>query len=252
MTLLWKKFREKFKSERDVAAIMIQGLRDEGWQVWQEVQGPYQLDSIADIMAIRDKLVWVVEVKKSMSLALIEQANQWKWRTHFVSVCVMDTKGESKGRRIASKILKDLGIGLFEIQPEYDEPYGRIRENIQPALNRNPSKTCIKYFRDLDPVLQDFAEAGGKGSGHWTPFADTVAQLQAYIIKNPDCTFREAMEAINHHYASHSTARSSISKWLDLGKVKGLKKVYKGRTLHLEIVPDEIDEKKLRMFKYLL
>ncbi len=72
-------------TEVELARPVVAWLGDLGWEVFQEVSAG---GSVADIVARRGPVLWVVEVKRSLGLSLLGQAHAWKRRAHRVSVAV--------------------------------------------------------------------------------------------------------------------------------------------------------------------
>ncbi|MEW6614016.1 MAG: MmcB family DNA repair protein [Thermodesulfobacteriota bacterium] len=101
-------------SEVEIAKVVIGWLQDLRWEVYQEVQigacGP-----IADIVAVQDKLLWIIEVKRSLGLSVIGQALHWKTFCHYVSVAV-PYKRWTKEHDTAVYFMKRDGIGLLKVQ----------------------------------------------------------------------------------------------------------------------------------------
>ena len=67
-------------TEADLGEKLILWLERNGWEVYQEVQFR-GYGGIADIVAVRnkpggsgDKIMWIIELKKSLSLKVMEQA----------------------------------------------------------------------------------------------------------------------------------------------------------------------------------
>ena len=97
-----------FKSEVKLAEKVIEYLQDLKWEVYQEVTIHGQ---IADIVAIQNGLIWIIECKKSLSLDVIAQAEHWTHYANYVSVAVPKTYRNNNGRQFAYKVLKQYGIG---------------------------------------------------------------------------------------------------------------------------------------------
>ena len=101
--------------ETDIAKIVIGWLEQLEWECYQEVQ-VHSYGHIADIVAVKEPLVWVIECKQSLSLSVIEQADGWRPYAHYLSVCVPPrARGRNvPGRSMAFHLVRLLGIGLLE------------------------------------------------------------------------------------------------------------------------------------------
>lgn len=215
-------------AETDVAAAMVAWLESMRWDVYQEVtlQG-----SIADIVATRDKLVWIIECKAAFGLAVLGQAYEWRARAHFVSVVTPHRRSHTGGR-LERAILEHTGIGLHYTS-RFDE--ARVIHEVQPAFSRRAPLAADTRDK-LRPEHKTFAPAGNANGSRWTPFQDTCKQLLEHVRRNPGCTLRDAIKGIKHHYVSQPTAVNSLRKWIEKGIVDGVEMRRDGRvlTLHLK------------------
>jgi len=225
--------REKFKSETELAEQVIKYLKDLKWEVYQEVQIA-SYGSIADIVAVKNGLVWIIECKLSLSLDVIGQAECWTRHANYTSVAVPASLKDSKGRDFAYKILKQYGIGCFEMPHPDSYSYRSHLQRIQSKLNRTAITSLIK--RSLCEEQKTWAKAGNSKGSRYTPFQDTTNQILRAVANKPGMTFKELMNEINHHYSSDTCARSSILQWIHRGVIKGVRLKLKGKnyTLYLE------------------
>lgn len=187
-----------FKTESDLARTVISWLEDYQWEVYQEVQFH---EKIADIVAIQNNIVWVVETKLSSTLKVIEQAEFWKPYGHYVSVAVPIKRGQ----RMFDRILNMLGIGKLSCSFE-------VREIVAPRINR---KTLSKRMLNvLTPDHKTFAIAGNSEGSRLTPFKKTCMKITREVEKSPGITIKELLEKIKTHYSTPVTARTCIAKWI--------------------------------------
>ena len=224
--------------ETELAAQVVQHLIDLGWDVYQEVQMG-QGEPIADIVALMDNRVHVVECKRSLSFDVIAQASAWRQSAHWVSVAVPLGK-YSRGRQCAKTVLMERGIGLFEVC-SVDDP---VRAEISPALRRwaghGPHRDRTWHMRDIKRLRGTLSEnhrgdcaAGSAGGGHWTQWKATCAASRRYVAANPGCTLKELFAGVDHHYASDVSARSSMSALIQRGEVPGITMKRDGRRYRL-------------------
>lgn len=201
-----------WKSESELAKVVIEWLQDYGWEVYQEVQLE-RYGKTADIIAKQNGLIWVIECKLSNSLSVIEQAEYWSCFAHYSSVAVP----YSRDSKIFDKVLKWLGIG--KICPCN---FG-TSEEIKSVLHRK------SYTKIWDMILSEdhktFAEAGNSSGEKLTPFTRTCRDILYEVKKSPGLTIKDLLEKVKTHYRTPSTARSCILKWAELGKIKGVKVV---------------------------
>ena len=73
--------------ETDIAKPVVSWLQDQGWTVYQEVEVK-ERGARADIVAIIEPKIWVIEVKRSYGLGVLEQALSWRSLSHYVSIAV--------------------------------------------------------------------------------------------------------------------------------------------------------------------
>ena len=201
-------------SETSLAAPVVAWLRDMEWDVYQEVQVG---DDIADIVATKGPLLYVVEVKVSLSLKLLAQAARWLRLAHYVSVALPFEigKGRYLERSFAEKYMAENGIGRITVKDSEVDV-----NRIDPKFHR-----CVesKHIRNrLNEKQKTALSAGSKGGGYWTPFKETCQALREFVERNPGCTMKSAIDGIKHHYSSPASARGSLAHWIRAGKVPGL------------------------------
>jgi hypothetical protein len=186
-------------TESTVAEPVVAYLREQHWEVYQEVQ-PRSENWIADIVAVRGPVLWIVEVKKTRSLALLDQAIERFPFAHRVSVAVPIGRSSSP---TWDRVRRDSGVGLFEVSGPF------VRELCVAKLRARPPKA--RAFRDsLVEEQKTYAVAGSQCGDRWTPWRSTVTKAEQFVAKNPGCTVREMINAIEHHYATDKTAYSGM------------------------------------------
>lgn len=202
-------------TEAELAARIVEWLIPQGWDVYEEVRcSSTFVGGRADIVAMERVFphrLWCIETKLTMNLALLEQAMTRLHYFHYVSVATPASSRVVKGRFAAERFLADRGIGRIE----GGEPIG-VRELAAPALHRrivNPQR-----IRDLLMRAEPNRGAAGVPAGEQiTPFAVTWRKLKQYVAENNGCKMRDAIEQVNHHYASSATARSCLSRLIHMG-----------------------------------
>lgn len=203
------------ETEEDIAKQVVAHFEHWGWDVYQEVQ-QHQYGRCADIVAVlrgKPDIIHVVEVKRSLTFAVIEQARWWLYCSHYSSVAVPHTKSRDRGRAIAHSVLQWQGIGLFETE------HGVLaRLRVQPVLQR---KAKVQDW-NLKEAQKTFAPAGNSDGRKWSPFQQTVLEIKAALEKNGPMSVTDVLKHCDHHYSCDATARSSLMKWARLGKLRGI------------------------------
>jgi len=205
--------------ESDIAKSVVDWLQDHHWEVYQEVEiDPSRTSSRADIVAKMNPVLWVIEVKTSFSLKVLEQAMFWTRYAHRVSIAVPKKKGQwrsySSGRRdFEASLCKHFGIGLIEINVRKNN---QVIESMEPKFRRKVHWLLKKNLREEHKT---WAEAGNDQNKYFTPFQLTVSDLVRFVSLHPGCHLKEAIDNIKHHYRTTSTARLCLSKYIQEGIV---------------------------------
>lgn len=209
-------------SEQKLGEIVVAYLEALGADVYQEVE---VADGVADIVARVGAELWIVEVKTSLSLALITQALDRRRLAHKVFVAAPYTRA----RGIVADMLQELGIGLLDVAPAREGVMVCGFDIGQPAVriivdSRRWNRRPVELAAALRPEHKTHAKAGAIGAGgRWTPFRDTCEQLARVVASKPGIPLKDAIGEIRHHYRSTSSARTSLAHWVQRGKVPGVR-----------------------------
>lgn len=214
--------------ETEVAQAVVDWLEEErpSWRVYQELK-PNAYGGVADIVCIREvargedlmKYVWVIEVKTSMSLAVIKQADSWDVEFRSVAVPTVSSKKARDERSWwYAQIKRKFNLGSIIV----NAVSGVASERWSPPMNslRTDPKynfaTRNEFIQLAESGLTDgFSEAGSEAGGHWTPYKQSMLEVKDFLKENPGSTSREIVEAVGRlHYSSENSARSSITKSL--------------------------------------
>jgi len=206
-------------SEAVLAAKVVEWMSD-GWDVYQEVScyGGY-----ADIVGVREGIVWIVECKMTLSLSLIEQAVTRLQGAHYVSVAVPPARRST----FPQDLLAEKGIGVIIAGSTVEQVQG-------PRISRAGRHWAKRLLDSLEPEHKTAAMAGTNGGGRWSPWRSTCRNAVEYVRRHGEPTVVDMMRHINHHYGSDSAARSSMVEWLRRGSVKHLQ-IIEGRPLRVRI-----------------
>lgn len=190
--------------ETELAQIVIDWLKAQHWEVWQEVNYG---ESIADIVAVRHNIVWIIETKTSFGIKVIDQAR--KWQVHYRSIAVPEKKGYFAGRRdsgIEAELAEHFKIGILEINPAY---YGySINEVIRPKLMREYARYAKHFLERLETYPKSYSVAGSSNGGYYTPYKQTMESVKQIIKRNPGIDLTELIKKLDgrHHYHSVKTS----------------------------------------------
>jgi hypothetical protein len=200
--------KSQFESEAELARIVIKYLESNNWEVFKEVK-PKNLNTIADIVAIKDKKIWIIETKLIYGTKVLEQAYKWTKYAHYVSVAVPLNKQYSF---VLEHFRKSFGIGkLFVHHNESIKEKGFISEKEPPQFNNTLLETEIwssLHSRQKDSI------AGAKGGGYITPYKLTIEKVKKFLEYNPKSNVYKIVNAIDHHYSNNSVAMNNLHKML--------------------------------------
>lgn len=214
----------KRRSEVEVARDVIAYFRDLRWDVFQEVQIGHS-QARPDIVATLGNLVAIVEVKCSLSLSVMAQAENWvrRGRAHFVWVAA-PCAARTTGSELAERVCEMVGAGCLGV-PEN----GNVWVKRQAPLHRRAKTEWTKLLCDEH---RTFAEAGSSG-GYWSPFKATCRRVVRFASEHPEgAPLRALVSGIEHHYASAASARNSLREWIRAGHLEGVElRIEKGKAL---------------------
>lgn len=191
--------------ETELAEQVIEWLHVQNWNIYQEVKFR-GIDGIADIVAERHGILWVVETKTAMSIEVLNQASAWP--VHFRSIAVPSAKRDSKrDYRVARDYY---GVGVIEVS-KYD-----IVEKVKPPLYLRHHRTAKRLLGQLTELHKTFAKAGSKGGSHLTPYKMTMMEIRRTVERQPGCTIEDLFAKHGSmHYANKSSFKGNVLKCLE-------------------------------------
>lgn len=198
--------------EQDLGPALIEYLTGFGWEVYQEV---YWLGRTADIVAVRGPVIFVVEMKASASLAVLEQAWSWLPHCHMVSVAVPSVK-RSRTEWLFNAVAKTYGFGVFNVDPaDHRRDGSAVKEATRPSIRR-------KLMRPIEVCEEQktFSPAGTPTGKRWSPWRSTMIDCGRFVRDHPGCTLKELIAGVDHHYSTDRSAAGSIVRWAEAGKVE--------------------------------
>lgn len=207
--------------ESALAARVVSWLEAQRWDVYQEVE---HRGDIADIVAVRAGLVWVIETKVTLSLAVMHQAARWP--VHYRSLAVPWAKRGWDERKIAERICGDfLQVGVLYIDgPGLDVHggyhYGErtVSEHVRAPLLRHNHALAVALRERLRPDHKTYAQAGSNRGGRWTPYKQTISEVRELLKKRgaAGATLREIVELNGKgHWASPAGAKTCLRRALE-------------------------------------
>ena len=172
----------------------------DGYEIYKEVPAT----GIVDFVAKHGNITIAVEVKKSLNFEVIRQAETNKNYFNYSYIAIPKTKRKHFGHTICQRF----GIGVLTYNIQYDH----VSEIIKPKLNRNIFNVEFKEYMKNS--------IAGSQNNRITAFKNTIDIMAQYIKRHPECTLKECLENIDHHYNSISSAKSCITSWIKNGIIK--------------------------------
>jgi len=208
------KRREHIK-ETELASVVVSWLSDQHWDVYQEVQFT-QGGGIADIVAVRNEIIWIIECKTSYCIDVLEQAT--RWGVHYRSVAVPWSRAH-RNYAVAEYFFK---VGVLDVSETVTEMV------LAPMFihGKQGVRQAKQYKDSLLELHKTFCPAGSKGSQHLTPYKITMTEVRKVIEQNPGCTVGFVYEQLGKmHYSSKQSfmgsllvALDSFEKWCKIDK----------------------------------
>lgn len=214
-------------------------LTRDNWEVFQEVSEGTG-GRRADIVARRGKILWIIECKKSVGLEVLDQLVHWERAglAHYYSAAVFAPRVRSDAlhmyyaQHLPNKALNFLfdhfGFGLLTLRPDSKV----LHVCRAPSLHRVDRFPWPKIDAQLHEEQKTQVKAGSVAGNYSTPFKRTVEGLQKLIAKHGKLPIKEAIEQLDHHYQTESSARSSLAHWAAKGGIPGVRLKKEGRALY--------------------
>lgn len=204
--------------ETELAKTVIDWLQAEHWDVYQEVQFD-QGHAVADIVAVRNNIVWIIECKTAYTFEVLEQASRWP--VHYRSVAVPWTRSQ-RNYHVAKHYYR---VGVLLV-------HGNEVKEHEPAplyvRGRKENYVVKLYRKSLLELHKTFAEAGSRAGSHLTPYKLTMMAVRKVIEDNPGCNIGFLYDTLGRmHYSSKDsfkgnllTALDSFEPWCRIDKSK--------------------------------
>lgn len=202
--------------EVDIGRVVRGWLISDGWEVHSEVVYGSGGGLRADIVARLGKTLWVVECKTTLGFAVVSQAMRWEHLANMVSVAVPTSRAANS--MAALRCLPVLGVGLLTVYSYGGS--GDVRQPVRPAIRRRVSASLDECLCEQTRTHESPGEQHGD---YHTPFRGTCRAIADVLAKTPGLTTKELVAAVDHHYASDSTARSALVQWMRRGVIPGVR-----------------------------
>ncbi|MBN1535213.1 MAG: hypothetical protein JW908_00670 [Anaerolineales bacterium] len=200
------KLREKKVTmrETELAEHVVDWLQSQHWTIYQEVELLY--GGIADIVAERHGILWIVETKTAMSISVLNQASRWP--VHYRSIAVPKAKNDYKRDYQLAKSY--YGVGVITVDREY------VDEIIRPPLYLNHNKMAKILLSRLTEEHKTYSKAGCSNGRRLTPYKMTMMDVKQFVTQHPGCTIQDIFDTHGRmHYASKASFKGNLLKALE-------------------------------------
>lgn len=212
--------------EERIGAAVSAYLRSMEWTVYAEVQVPAAGKRRADIVAVRDGEVWVVECKTRLTWSAIAQAEAWEGWAHYRSVATAHGPTPRMGGT-PERALFALGITWYWLSD------GEVHGGGYHVPQVAPRAGLL-----LDALRPEHAASrpGNADGAFWTPGDEDRAQLARVVRSDPDCDLVAALRVVLQR-TPKAAERAAWTRAVRSGVVPGLKARREGRRVVLSVDP---------------
>jgi hypothetical protein len=204
--VLKPKRKYKFKSESELALPIVNWLKLEGWEVYKEVK-PKRLSAVADIVAVKNNQIWIIETKLNYGSRVIEQAYDWRQYADFISIAVPRTHEKNV---VFDFFVQEKGIGVFWVSHVFDGNF-YVHLHKTPKIKENILREVItESLRDE----QKDSVAGAAGGGYSTDYKVTISKIKKILEEKGPLSIQNIVDSIEHHYKSRESAIQTLMKRL--------------------------------------
>ena len=136
------------------------------------------MGGVADIVAVRNGILWIIESKNAYTLDVLNQASRWP--AHYRSVAVPWSRSDRDYRVARDYYL----VGVITVRAEFADVYEAVKAPGYLKHDRDAKKMIGK----LTDLHKTFAIAGSQGGSQLTPYKQTMIEVRKVIEKTPGCT----------------------------------------------------------------
>jgi len=189
--------------ETEIASKIIAWLTDQYWEIYQEVQFDSR-NQVADIVAVRNGIMWIIETKTHYGLDVLTQAAAWP--VHYRSIGIPRSKHRSNFR-VARDYFR---VGILEVKSD------GVEELARPPIFVKNQGIVKRYLDQLTDLHKTYSRAGSQSGHHLTPYRQTMLDVQNFISNNPGCTVRDIYGQLGKkHYSSARSFMGSLLQSLE-------------------------------------
>ena len=181
-------------------------LESQGFTVRGEVKG-------CDIAAVKDDILWIVEMKLSMNLTLVLQAMERQTATGWVFVAIPRPRKARGGNFAAFKrLLKKLELGLITVA--LDSP-AKFAEIIHFPMG-NPAKTTAKSAALRKEIAGRTADtAGGSKTTVNTAYRERAIRIACLLEAHGPLSAKELRKTHGCEADAYSILHRNVYNWFE-------------------------------------
>ena len=179
-------------------------LTEQGFTVRGEVKG-------CDIAAVKDDMLWIIEMKLSINLKLIFQAMERQTATDWVFVAIPRPKSAREGNfKQLQRLLKKLQIGLITVA--LDSPAKLAEVVLFPAgrADKNTKKSA-NLRREVAGRVSD--TTGGSKSTVNTAYRERCVRIACLLEAHGPLSAKELTNTHGCEKDASAILRSNFYKW---------------------------------------
>ncbi|MEG0728226.1 MAG: hypothetical protein RR420_01250 [Anaerovoracaceae bacterium] len=178
----------------------------------------------ADVVAKKEDIFTVIEMKTSLGIPVMEQAYRWKNKADYVYVAI-PFKRKKKLSSYAMMCLERDGIGLLLVDADWhDSAYNPPALEVIPAVKQN--KCRVKWKDVLVAEHKTALKGGSCGGGYVTPYKITISRIKEYMTSVGDwVSSTDIASNVKTHYRQpqNSIRQSLVSYEYDWCETKMIK-----------------------------
>lgn len=186
-----------FKTEADMFEPLRQFFLEHRYTVYSEVVLPG--GGRADIVAVDGKYPVCIEMKKSLTLDLIEQVIERKAYFPYVLIAIPDRR--TPIHKFIRRIFKEHGIGILYVNPKTESVRLVERSFYRRPYKKLKGRQLLEY---LKPEQIDGLPGGTRGGGYVTDYSTTIAGVRRFLRSHRGkwVSFDLVLDRCTTHYAS--------------------------------------------------
>jgi len=194
--------------ETDLYPPVKQWLEEQGYEVYPEIPIGSS-GAVADVVGVREDddgapIIVIVELKTSLSLALMEQCHKWRKRAHLIYAAVPALQ-RRQWPRPGLRYLRMDGTGLLEIEERYNfdtkETYLKAQKTESAKWEDDVS---LAWLSDLTDLHKTWTVGGTGKGGYLSQYRLTMLGIREYLeARSPEwVAVKQIAKECPHHYQS--------------------------------------------------